>query len=30
VTLPFFLNYIFFFISLWDFETSWHSIDLVY
>ena len=30
VTLPFFLNYIFFFISLWDFETAWHSIDFVY
>lgn len=30
VTLPFFLNYIFFFISLWDFETSWHSIDFIY
>lgn len=30
VTLPFFLNYIFFFTSLWDFETSWHSVDFVY
>ena len=30
VTLPFFLNYIFFFISLWDFKTSWHSIDFIY
>ncbi len=30
VTLPFFLNYIFFFISLWDFETSWHSVDFIY
>lgn len=30
ITLPFFLNYIFFFTSLWDFETNWHSIDFVY
>ena len=30
VTLPFFLNYVFFFLSLWDFETDWHSIDFVY
>ena len=30
VTLPFFLNYIFFFVSLWDFETSWHSIDFIF
>jgi hypothetical protein len=30
ITLPFFLNYIFFFTSLWDFETSWYSIDFVY
>lgn len=30
VTLPLFLNYVFFFLSLWDFETDWHSIDFVY
>ncbi|MGM0452872.1 MAG: DUF4390 domain-containing protein [Thermodesulfobacteriota bacterium] len=30
VQLPFFLNYVFFFISLWDFETSWQSVDFVY
>ncbi len=30
VTLPYFLNYVFFFISLWDFETSWHSVDFIY
>ena len=30
ITLPFFLNYVFFFLSLWDFETDWHSIDFVY
>lgn len=27
VDLPFFLNYIFFFASLWDFETDWHSFE---
>lgn len=30
VTLPFYLNYIFFFVSLWDFETGWQSVDFVY
>jgi len=26
VQLPFFLRYIFFFVSLWDFETDWHKV----
>jgi len=30
ITLPFRLNYLFFFVSLWDFETEWHSVDFVY
>jgi len=30
VTLPFFLDYILFFASLWDFETDWHSHEFVY
>ncbi len=30
VQLPFFLNYVFFFVSLWDFETGWQSVDFVY
>lgn len=30
VTLPFYLNYVFFFVSLWDFETSWQSVEFVY
>jgi len=30
VELPFYLNYIFFFVSLWDFETNWHSIEFGY
>ena len=30
VRLPFLLNYIFFFASLWDFETEWHSYEFVY
>lgn len=29
-TLPFYLHYIFFFVSLWDFETDWYTIDFVY
>lgn len=29
-TLPFYLNYLFFFVSLWDFKTEWHSVDFVY
>lgn len=30
VTLPFYLHYILFFISMWDFETDWYTIDFVY
>lgn len=30
VTLPFFLNYVFFFVSLWDFETDWYTVTYVY
>lgn len=30
VELPFYLDYIFFFVSLWDFKTDWHSIEFVY
>ena len=29
-TLPFYLHYILFFVSLWDFETDWHAIDFIY
>lgn len=28
--LPRFLNYIFFFATMWDFETQWHSHDFFY
>ena len=27
VKLPFYLRYVFFFVSFWDFETDWHTID---
>lgn len=27
IELPFFFKYIFFFVSLWDFETSWASVQ---
>ncbi len=30
VTLPFYLHYILFFVSLWDFETDWYSMDFIY
>ena len=29
-TLPFYLHYVLFFISLWDIETDWYSIDFIY
>ena len=29
-TLPFNLHYVLFFISLWDFETDWYTIDFIY
>lgn len=30
VTLPMYLHYILFFVSLWDFETEWQTIDFTY
>jgi hypothetical protein len=30
VTLPYHLHYVLFFMSLWDFETDWYSVDFVY
>jgi len=30
LTLPFYLHYVFFFVSLWDFETDWYTIDFVF
>ena len=30
ITLPFHLHHILFFISLWDFETDWYTIDFTY
>ncbi len=30
LTLPLYLHYILFFVSLWDFETDWYTIDFVY
>ena len=29
-TLPLKLHYVLFFISLWDFETDWYTIDFIY
>ena len=29
-TLPFYLHYVLFFVSLWDFETDWYAIDFTY
>jgi len=29
-TLPFYLHYILFFISFWDIETDWYTIDFIY
>ncbi len=29
-TLPYYLHYVLFFISLWDIETDWYSIDFIY
>lgn len=29
-TLPFYLHYVLFFMSLWDFKTDWYTIDFVY
>lgn len=30
LTLPFYLHYVLFFVSLWDFETDWYAIDFTY
>jgi len=30
VTLPFFLHYVFFFVSFWDIETDWYLINFTY
>lgn len=30
ITLPLYLHYVFFFLSLWNFETDWYAIDIVY
>lgn len=30
IRLPFYLHYVFFFVSLWDFETSWYTMDFRY
>jgi len=29
-TLPFYLHYVLFSMSLWDFETDWYTIDFIY
>ncbi len=30
ITLPLYLHYLLFFVSLWDFETDWYTIDFTY
>lgn len=30
VTMPFYLHYVFFFVSYWDFETDWYIINFTY
>jgi hypothetical protein len=30
IRLPLYLHYVFFFLSLWNFETEWYAIDIVY
>ena len=30
ITLPYYLHNILFFLSLWDFETDWYTIDFIY
>ncbi|RZB30214.1 MAG: hypothetical protein SRB1_02494 [Desulfobacteraceae bacterium Eth-SRB1] len=30
LTLPFYLHYVLFFVSLWDVETDWHTTDFIY
>ena len=30
VTLPYYLHYVFYFVTLWDFETDWHTVFFIY
>ncbi len=30
IRLPFYLHYVLFFLSLWDFETDWYTVDFKY
>lgn len=30
VRLPFYLHYVLFFVSMWDLETDWYTVDFVY
>lgn len=30
LTLPFYLHYVLFFMSIWDFETDWYTIDFIF
>ncbi|MFH1242483.1 MAG: DUF4390 domain-containing protein [Pseudomonadota bacterium] len=30
IKLPFYLHYVLFFLSLWDFETDWYTVDFIY
>lgn len=30
VTLPLYLHYVLFFVSLWDFETDWYLVEFIY
>jgi hypothetical protein len=30
LTLPFYLHNILFFLSFWDFETDWYTVDFIY
>jgi hypothetical protein len=30
LTLPFYLHYVFFFLSMWDFETDWYTVNFYY
>lgn len=30
IRLPFYLHYVLFFLSLWDFETDWYTVDFRY
>jgi hypothetical protein len=30
VTLPLYLHYVLFFVSFWNIETNWHTVDFIY